>query len=72
MLNEELRISPRIPVDWESLEFSFKWHGDELKVVATHEEVWIEKVSSVNEFIRLSVFDEEYVLRSRICVKVYH
>ncbi|WP_179865394.1 glycoside hydrolase family 65 protein [Bacillus sp. AFS017336] len=71
MLNGELRISPRIPVDWESLEFSFNWHGDELKVAATHEEVWIEKVTSVNEFIRLSVFDEEYVLRSRICVKVY-
>ncbi|XZF74911.1 glycosyl hydrolase family 65 protein [Bacillus sp. AL-1R] len=72
MLNMDLRISPRIPADWESLEFTFIWHGDEVKVRVTREEVWIEKVTSVNEFIRLRVFDEEYVLKSRVYVRVYH
>lgn len=70
MLDGELRVSPRIPIEWESLEFTFNWHGDELRVSATRDEVLIEKVTSVNEFIRLRVFDEEYVLKSRVYVRV--
>lgn len=59
MLKGELRISPRLPENWELLEFQINWHGDKLKVIVTKDNLTIKNLTKNNPSINLLVYSEK-------------
>ena len=53
MLNGQLRIEPKLPVDWNELNFHINWHGDLLKVTVKHNEFTITKATTANETVEI-------------------
>ncbi|EEM56425.1 glycoside hydrolase family 65 protein [Bacillus thuringiensis] len=68
MLNGELRVSPHIPAEWSELQFEMNWHGDLIKVIATKEEITLEKLTSINDSISLAIYDQKVNLVDKICM----
>jgi len=62
MLNGELRISPKLPDAWSELNFQINWHGDLVRVHITTDELKLEKATSVNEKIELTIHGVPYTL----------
>ncbi|MES5896495.1 glycosyl hydrolase family 65 protein [Bacillus cereus group sp. RP43] len=68
MLNGELRISPHLPSKWSELQFEINWHGDLINVIATKEEITLEKLTSINDSISLVIYDQKVKLVDKICM----
>lgn len=69
MLNGKLRISPKLPKKWSSLQFQIHWHGDLLDIHVTKDALTIKKQTSVNESITLSVYNTEYTLTNELVIE---
>jgi len=49
MLNGKLRIEPKLPKTWKSLQFSFCWQGQTLKVIILEDRLVVENMTQEKE-----------------------
>ncbi|MBC1331778.1 glycoside hydrolase family 65 protein [Listeria booriae] len=60
IMDGELHLNPRLPAEWERLDFSFVWHGERLEITLEQEHIAIRKQSTAP--ISIHVFGKEYCM----------
>lgn len=45
MLDGKFRINPFLPDEWTKLNYNVIWHGQNLNICVTHEEVTVKKLT---------------------------
>ena len=70
MLNGQLRIEPKLPDSWDELKFRINWHGDLLKIIVSHDEFTITKVTALNESIEILHNGTLHVLTDELTIKL--
>lgn len=69
MLNGKLRIEPKLPKVWKSLEFTFFWHGQKLKLNIWNDRMCIENITKDKE-VEAQIFGKTYHISDKIEVKL--
>jgi hypothetical glycosyl hydrolase len=49
LYGDDLRIQPNLPDSWKALSFKLHWHGDELFITVTHENVTVKKLTGKSD-----------------------
>lgn len=65
MLNGKLRIEPKLPKAWKSLQFTICWQGETLKVTVEKEKLRIENLSKKKE-LQINVYGKSYIFKDTI------
>lgn len=65
MLNGKLRIEPKLPKAWKSLQFTICWQGETLKVTVEKEKLRIENLSKKKE-LQINVYGKSYIFTDTI------
>lgn len=70
MIDGNLRISPRLPKNWNSLEFKIIWKEKLLSVKITKNKVLISNLSTNHDLIEIQVFNRLYQLEKQLEVEI--
>ncbi len=65
MLNGKLRIEPKLPKAWKSLQFTICWQGETLKVTVEKEKFRIVNLSKKKE-LQINVYGKSYIFTDTI------
>lgn len=69
MAEGRLRIHPRLPEDWDSVQFSLQWHSEPLSFLITHETIEIRRESCKNPEVPVEIQGRTYQVEKelRVC-----
>lgn len=70
MIDGNLRMSPRLPENWSSLEFKIIWKEKLLSVKITKNKVLISNLSTNHDLIEIQVFNRLYQLEKQLEVEI--
>lgn len=66
ILDNKLRIEPKLPKQWKKIVFSLFWRGDELKICIEHHMLTIENSTQKNKMIEFLSRGNTYILCEKI------
>ena len=67
MLHGELRVCPRLPEVWSSLEFSIYWHGQKLDIRMNHQTVCIKNITGTKT-VEVEIYGNKYQILDELTV----
>lgn len=67
MLNGELRVCPRLPEVWSSLEFSIYWHGQKLEIRMNHQTVCIKNITGTKT-VEVEIYGNKHQILDELTV----
>lgn len=67
MLHGELRVCPRLPEVWSSLEFSIYWHGQKLEIRINHQTVCIKNITGTKT-VEVEIYGNKHQMFDELTV----